>query len=870
MNENEVKDTDMTDSVPMGTALIDASVPGTKMEDTEKSKDSGAKAEVTAEATSTSAQDHQDSRISGSSTPSARMNSGDKRQQDDGSKTSNQLSRGNPQRPDTVSSPLQPHPNLPHRPERPEPRHVRPSDARIPNRPPTHAESPRDQRNARAHDLAPSSRYSDNHQEAADHSRGSRPHERRSERIDSGRERVDKPRSQEREAGPRYPPQDRRNQPQSHENGWEADSAGRPRPPPDSPRHRIEQDRAQQERPLHEHHMAPPRGPQSASAEATNINPERAALISGGLGNRDGISIRGQGEDRPARGSRPTSPKGEYDSRHPPRQERPSDRPEPVDRRSGDFESRPRDRREAPFGSGHRTQYPERPPRSGDGFPRDLRHQPPQQYPQVDMNHGRLNNDDRPPSRHHESSDRPEPTNDVPSGPRARNPPSTSRGRNAHPQQAQAAPQRSSSNNIQSSMGAPDRPAPTGPASHSHTRASSFQEQQIITSPTTPADTSGVHPDRIALVSPSAEGPSQRLPSFQPKPPPLQTPSASVPSGPRGNAPSGAPSGPAPSNRAPPSGPQGNNRNNRHPLAAVNNTLQQAGQGQSIRGRGGNRSMNGPPMTHSDPSTPIAGLNQGPRSEVTIPSSQDHGRPDLFSNREDRNMNGRPPPIPPDRPPPSGRRGDLIGEANESGKRSSRHSGGSRTDSPDADSSGRRTERGQGGHRDRDTYRSERDSEVRERGHDRENEGGYDRRSGDVPDRPLRETSSRQRDDPPQPPLGPQRRSTRRHVSSAEAPPNNNPPPQGPSQGPSHDDRGRRRGYQSGPSRGDDRDQRGGDREMRERAGPPRDLRGPPRDSGDLPPRKHPRADESAPYSGGGGRGGNRMASESKRPRRGG
>jgi THO complex subunit 2 len=936
--DKDVGDTQKTAVAPAPAGSTDMSSTEIKQEDSEKAKTLSVHPESTVEATAVPAAIQQEARISGSSTPSSiRMPTGEMRQPDDNSKLGTQRPRG-VERPESASNILHPPPNLPDRPERPEARHTRPNDARIPNRPPAHAESARDFRDNRSHDRALTDRHGGNHQEGAQYpSPHSRPHERRSERVEPDPDRGERPRSQERDAGSRYPPQDRRNPPPLHENGAplrESERSGRSRAPAEPHRNRMERERHQQEWPVQENAMAPPRGPHAAGAEAPNINPERAALISGGTSNPNGISIRGQGEERPARASRPTSPKRDFDARHASRQERPEDRdrPESSDRRPGDFDSRQKDRHDAPFGNGPRNHHSDRPNRAAEGFPRDIRHQAPQQYPPVDMNHGRLNQDDRVTSRHHEqSSDRSEPPTEVPSGPRGRNPPSTSRGRNAHPPQPQIVTQRSPSSNIQPSMGAPDRPAPTGPASRSHTRGQPFPEQQSNSAPGTPADVSGVHPDRLALVSPSADGPPQRLPSYPSKPSPVQTSPTSVPSGPRGNAPSGAPSGPAPTSRGPPSGPQGNGRNNRHPLAAVNNTLQQAGQGQSIRGRGGSRVSNGPSMPHSVASTSAPGQSQGPRSEVTIPSSQEQGRPDLFSSRGDQDMDGRRPPAQrrdnsaPERPPPTGRRADLMDEAMDSGRRSRRHSS-SRNHSPEEEGASRRNDRGPTSHRDQESYRSERDGESRDHGRDRHGDSGRDRRGGgggDGPDRPSRESSSRQ------PPLEhdqqltpgtlpPQRRSSRRDVASAvDTPPSSSsshipPPPQGQGQGqqapppPPHDlDRARRRGYQSGPAPsrpggGDERDhhhhqhQRAPDRDSRDRErererereprASGRDLRGLPpppppppladAGAGDLPPRKHPRAEEGGPYSGSGGgggaRGGNRMASESKRPRRGG
>jgi THO complex subunit 2 len=596
------------------TAVVQAAVGSTdilktevKQEDPEKAIPSSVQPESAVEATAVPVAIQQTARISGSSTPSStRMPTGETKQPDDDSKLGKQQP-GGVERPESTSSTLHPPPNLPHRPERPEARPMRSNEARIPNRPPAHAESARDFRDSRSHDRAPTDRHGGNHQEGAQYpSPHSRAHERYSERMGADPDRGERPRSQEREPGSRYPPQDRpdrRNPPASRENGAprESERSGRSRAQVDPHRNRMEREKQQQEWPLQENAMAPPRGPHAGGAEAPNINPERAALISGGPSNPNGISIRGQGEERPSRPSRPGSPKRDFDARHTSRQERPEDRdrPEPSDRRPAESDSRQKDRHDAPFGNGPRNHHSDRPNRAVEGFPRDIRHQAPQPYPPVDMNHGRLNQDDRASSRHHEqSSDRSDPPTEVPSGPRGRNPPSTSRGRNAHPPQPQIVTQRLPSNNMQPSMGAPDR-APTGAASRSHTRGQAFPEQQSNSAPGTPADVSGVHPDRLALVSPSADGPSQRLPSYPSKPSPAQTSPTSVPSGPRGNAPSGAPSGPAPTTRGPPSGPQGNGRNNRHPLAAVNNTLQQAGQGQSIRGRGGNRVSNGPPMPHS-------------------------------------------------------------------------------------------------------------------------------------------------------------------------------------------------------------------------------------------------------------------------------
>ncbi|KAK5083084.1 THO2 plays a role in transcriptional elongation [Lithohypha guttulata] len=427
--------------------------------------------------------------------------------------------------------------------------------------------------------------------------------------------------------------------------------------------------------------------------QAPAINPARAALIQAN-DEQPSISIRGQAQDR-ARSSRPASPRREDDRKHVARHER-----------EGRHDHRADQERNAPMSAPPTRNLP-----SAGPPPRDGRNQG---RPPVDMSHGRLEQ---------ESSHRPQsrtergPEMEPPSGPRSR--PSNPTLRNEAVPAAHASP----------------RQPPSGPGRHS--RSGSYVEPAV---PPVTADTSGVHPSRMSNL-PLAEQPRNI------RPPPLQT---APPSGPRG-----APTGPAsasiplPNTRGPPSGPQADTpagRGQRHPVAAVNNTLAQAASGP--RGGGGGRGRGGVRQNS------VSYNNGMPPSPVGGPPSQGYNNApqDLI-----KNPNGMPvqPRGPSNRP-------DLRGE---------------------------------------DGSRSTRSHQHDDRGHRNEREGGYKQDDG-------------RRDRGP--PGG-----SREDGASRNGP----------------------RGYPRGPN---------------------------PNGPGDdgPPSRKHARDESSnAPYSG--GRGG-RIASESKRPRRGG
>lgn len=303
---------------------------------------------------------------------------------------------------------------------------------------------------------------------------------------------------------------------------------------------------------------------------APGINPERAALIQAN-DDRPSMSIRGQAQDR-ARTSRPSSPRREDDRKHAPR----NDRDERYDQRTEPARTAPM---QAPPA---RNLPPSGPPT------RDTRAHG---RPQVDMSHGRLEQDNiqRPQSR----SDRPIDA-EPPAGPR-------SRSSNVPPR-----------NDNVPAVRPPARQPPSGPGRHS--RTNSYAEPAMSPAST---DISGIHPDRLNNL------PSQAEPPRNTRPPPLQT---SPPSAPRG-APTGPASAtiPSPSSRGPPSGPQADSaagRGQRNPMAAVNNHLTQAARGGGHgRGRGG--------MRQNSLSYNNGGM---PPSPVGPPSQNYNNQPDLINN----------------------------------------------------------------------------------------------------------------------------------------------------------------------------------------------------------------------------------------------
>ncbi|KPI37746.1 THO complex subunit 2 [Cyphellophora attinorum] len=301
----------------------------------------------------------------------------------------------------------------------------------------------------------------------------------------------------------------------------------------------------------------------------------------------------------------------------------------------------------------------------------------------------------------------------------------------------------------------------------------------------------------------------------------LTSPVAPPPAGPRGRGtgpPAQAPSGPAPVSRGPPAGPASAEmgrgaRPARNQMNAVNDTLAQAST--TSRGRGGRTvSSNYPPHggAPNGPPLPTSAPDRGPRND-------NYGQNDLFASHSSANdtpIGARPQSTCQDsmrsndrRPPSSSARPDERPPQSDDLRRSTR----SRNDDP------------------RDHH------DARNGGRDRDTRGDHSSSSG----RPTDQHHHHHRDAPPS-------QSSRRGGG---------------------DDRPNRR--HDGPPGGTSSSYND------DRSGGPGGARGEYRNDGGPPPsgpggRKHPRSDENGAgqYDGGrgGGRGG-RVASESKRPRRG-
>ena len=554
------------------------------------------------------------------------------------------------------------------------------------------------------------------------------------------------------------------------------------------------QSRSEQERRYHDRagptsRMGPPPTPLVSQSHRSNANFERTSVNGDARSTRNGISIRGQGEERMHRNSHPGSPPAEYESRMPKQEWRDERRGEPYDRRPYQHELRDQSQYEsAPtmpptISNGPRNPFSDRSGWPGDLQSRDQRLQAAQPYNHIDMDHGRLKQDDGLSSRHYDPvAERSDGPRDTPLGPRnSRNPVRITQGSSGPPVSvpsqvnSSSQPPRQPSVNDYPAAEVGDRPTPKGPAERTHSRKQSFQETPPVPgggSSNTTDDTSGVHPDRLALVSPSSEGSGPGTSPFAQRQIPVHSspPSAVVPSGPRASAPIGAPSGPAPSSRGLPPGPQqSNGRNNRHPLAAVNTTLQQAGQGPSIRGRSGGRFPSGVPMSNSNMpnnnnnnnnNNSMSDIGQGARSELSVETtSRDQGPTELFPGRDNQDTN-RYAEGQSDRFLPRGRRRDLMDEADGSGRTSSRHSGRSRTQSPGGDGPTRRNEQGYSSSsrdhaRDRpsDMYHHGMPSDGRGYTRERERGSGRDTRRGgmersEFPLGSSREQPSRRGDGP--------------------------------------------------------------------------------------------------------------------------
>ncbi|OCT50361.1 tho2 protein [Cladophialophora carrionii] len=544
----------------------------------------------------------------------------------------------------------------------------------------------------------------------------------RPERPDHGFDDYDRhSRRYERPDGPPYPGREDRGYGREHERRAPYD---RPIPPPErdrppvrpppSERERETREPGPRSRPVPAPELARP-DPQAPPRNETplepTINPARASLIGGG-GDQRTPPTRGHGLERPSRPSRPSSPRRDEDRK-------------PYPRRDVEERTRPENPSVRQPSSNGPSLEPAAPASRSGGSghyrrdPRDAR-----QPPAIDMQHGRLEQETSPRASLLQTPDRPQ-ESDVPSGPRGRPPSAGGPRTRAPPLNTQVPPTPPA-----------DRPTPTGPSRRQHGRTSSYAEAS--SAPGTPAaDSAGVHPSRLSQIDavPSdSSRPSQTVQSSQ---------QAHPPAGPRGNAPPGAPSGPSPTSRGPPSGPQSGEasirggRTNRNPLTGINNTLAQAGTS-SVRGRGGPRQNSGNFGLHMPPPPPPP--PGGPPVSGHGPSPDGHPSNDLFasSNPNDVPVGSR--QISSRHDVGRGDRRSELAEDRGTERRSSRHS--SRHDESRGDREHRSERDGRDG---KDERHSGSDLQRREeRPSRRENHlgEGDDRRGGPLRSGPRDETPS--------------------------------------------------------------------------------------------------------------------------------
>lgn len=580
-----------------------------------------------------------------------------------GPASSTETRRGElPRRPSPPRT-IRPAPSLPSRPDPADRRSTRREDPNIPSRPPLAAESGRHAPDTRPAELPRHSRLDDRSRDTHFDRSGAYP-QRGYERDDrASQARGEHGPRPDRDQSSRYATDRGGSRPESRDNGSHSAYDARhdqARGPPES---RYERDRTTE--PRNSERPSSSAASLSTQQPAVSVNPARAALIGADVAPARDLSMKGQARERATRGSRPTSPRPSEERRHLPHLERPE---EPMyDRRV--------DPNHQPLGKGVSLTGP-RPTRSdrSGAFAGDSRPGP---RPPVDMQHGRLEQEHisapPPPSQAHDA---------APLGPRGRGSGTGPRQR-GEPMPAIKTSALPSPNTI-----------PTGP-SRIHGRTSSYHETPFPAVPSTPSgagqDTTGVHPSRLMNVA----SPTQEVPSrFQPQ---ISLPSvaSSPPMGPRsavGTAPANAPTGPSPTTRGPPAGPglgndalARNGRNGRHPLTAVNNHLEQAGRGTSIRGRSSMRqnSQSGTAAPNMPPPSPAQG-----NSQHSPPLQQPEGRrQDLFAsgpaNGAALEPNGPPSQaqtapndrFPPSRSSTSDRRVDLMDErSRDDGRHSSRHS----------------------------------------------------------------------------------------------------------------------------------------------------------------------------------------------------
>ena len=404
--------------------------------------------------------------------------------------------------------------------------------------------------------------------------------------------------------------------------------------------------------------MAPPR---------SNIpqHPDRAALIQGGNVPERGQPLSSlldrrsetprhevhlQGERR-SRGPSPVR----TDDRRPLRYDKHYDDRPPIDgRRSTEDLARPNYTRveEAYAPTGPRTSGRSTPANGAHGNERfrDSMKSPSIQIPPVDPNHGRLSHESSYNDRQSESQyGRLNATSDIPSGPRLSNgnPPAPhGTGRNTVLPQPHINNPPPPSSTMNPSIVPPfqERQTPSGPSVKGPPRNQATFSQLTSTSsaPPTPVaqspEIAGIHPDRLKAIQGSETGTIES--NGQPRadqirgprqvPPLMSMPASGPPRGP--NSQLQSPVAPSPTNRGPPTGPSFPNDRNRDKRftniqtmlqqAGSPNTLERAGQGTSIRGRGG-RANNANVHAPSTPGLPVSSL---PRPDA-LP------REDLFAAR---------------------------------------------------------------------------------------------------------------------------------------------------------------------------------------------------------------------------------------------
>ena len=528
-----------------------------------------------------------------------------------------------PPRPDLSKGP-----ELPRRLTPPPP--LRTNPAGLPSRPdPTDTRNgPRD--NARQPNRAEVEPSRPSTETRPNHGRDSRPGYRGSERQDHAFEEYERRSRYDRPEGPPHPGREERGYGREHERRGPYD-----RPPPterDRPGARLppaERDRESREPgprsrppPSSESSKLDPLASQKKEAQSEpSINPARASLIEGG---DQRPPARGHPLERPPRSSQPSSPRRD-DERKPNFRRDADDRPRPE---SANARQSHGTTPAEPAPSALRS-VPPGPPRRDAREARDAREsREPRQPANVDMQHGRLEQEPAPRVPPSQSQDRQQ-ESEVPSGPRGRPPSSHPTPRTRAPQLNTQVPPTASA----------ERPTPTGPSRRQHTRSNSYADAPPT--PGTPAgDSAGVHPSRLSQIDAATSEPSR----------PAQTSQApqsnQPPAGPRNAAPPGAPSGPSPTSRAPPSGPHSGEasgrggRPSRNQLSGINSTLAQAGT--SVRGRGGSRQASANFGPHMPPPPPPPGgppppSNHGPNANGYPPN-------DLFesSNPNELPVGNRP------------------------------------------------------------------------------------------------------------------------------------------------------------------------------------------------------------------------------------